>query len=291
MSIKIFHHNDIDGRCSAAIVRHFLRDNISESEFVFISMDYKDPFPFNIIEKNDVICIVDFSFKPDVMAKLLEITPPFNIIWCDHHKTAKDYNYNLPGYCDFSEDGLAGCECTYKYFAPDSKIPKFIQLIGDYDAWRLQLQPDCFEFYEGLKLEDTNPKSSLWEGLFSVDISNLIINKLIEDGKTAIRYRDSYRDSYCETILKTFGHEISLNGIKGFAANLYGFGSKGFAAKFNEYDFVASYIHAGKEYTVSLYSDKIDVGELAKKYGGGGHKGAAGFVCSTLPWATTNFYW
>jgi nanoRNase/pAp phosphatase (c-di-AMP/oligoRNAs hydrolase) len=36
---------------------------------------------------------------------------------------------------------------------------------------------------------------------------------------------------------------------------------------------------------VSLYStrDDIDCGAIAKTYGGGGHKGAAGFQCDTLP--------
>jgi len=37
---------------------------------------------------------------------------------------------------------------------------------------------------------------------------------------------------------------------------------------------------------VSLYSTKpeIDCGAVAKTFGGGGHKGAAGFVCDKLPW-------
>jgi nanoRNase/pAp phosphatase (c-di-AMP/oligoRNAs hydrolase) len=39
----------------------------------------------------------------------------------------------------------------------------------------------------------------------------------------------------------------------------------------------------GSQYTVSLYSETIDVSVIAKKHGGGGHKGAAGFVCPKLP--------
>lgn len=41
-----------------------------------------------------------------------------------------------------------------------------------------------------------------------------------------------------------------------------------------------------KQFTVSLYSETVDVGAIAKAHGGGGHKGAAGFVCDTLPWKT-----
>jgi nanoRNase/pAp phosphatase (c-di-AMP/oligoRNAs hydrolase) len=34
-----------------------------------------------------------------------------------------------------------------------------------------------------------------------------------------------------------------------------------------------------------MYTDKegVHVGNIAKKYGGGGHPGAAGFICKELP--------
>jgi len=40
------------------------------------------------------------------------------------------------------------------------------------------------------------------------------------------------------------------------------------------------------KWKVSLYSTKpeIDCGAIAKTFSGGGHKGAAGFVCDKLPW-------
>jgi nanoRNase/pAp phosphatase (c-di-AMP/oligoRNAs hydrolase) len=43
------------------------------------------------------------------------------------------------------------------------------------------------------------------------------------------------------------------------------------------------FVFDGEQYTVSLYSKTVDVSEIAKKYGGGGHKGAAGFQCKKLP--------
>lgn len=51
------------------------------------------------------------------------------------------------------------------------------------------------------------------------------------------------------------------------------------------YDIMSVFFFDGKQYTVSLYSTKkeIDVSEIAKKHGGGGHKGAAGFQCKELP--------
>ena len=43
---------------------------------------------------------------------------------------------------------------------------------------------------------------------------------------------------------------------------------------------------ANGKWKVSLYSTKpeIDCGAICKTFGGGGHKGAAGFICDKLPW-------
>ena len=40
----------------------------------------------------------------------------------------------------------------------------------------------------------------------------------------------------------------------------------------------------GDFHKVSLRSKTIDVSKIALKYGGGGHKEAAGFECVKLPW-------
>ena len=48
------------------------------------------------------------------------------------------------------------------------------------------------------------------------------------------------------------------------------------------FDLFISFSFDGTVWVVSLYSKTIDVSEIAKKHGGGGHKGAAGFCCSEL---------
>jgi nanoRNase/pAp phosphatase (c-di-AMP/oligoRNAs hydrolase) len=53
---------------------------------------------------------------------------------------------------------------------------------------------------------------------------------------------------------------------------------------FETYDILSSFYWDGYQYTVSLYSKNIDVSELAKERGGGGHAGASGFNCAELPY-------
>jgi nanoRNase/pAp phosphatase (c-di-AMP/oligoRNAs hydrolase) len=50
-----------------------------------------------------------------------------------------------------------------------------------------------------------------------------------------------------------------------------------------KYDILMPFVFNGEQFIISLYSKTVDVSEIAKKYGGGGHKGAAGFTCYRLP--------
>lgn len=267
----IIHHNDADGRCAAAIV--LLAEPGSHA---LVEMDYKDPTPNDIILLGDKVIIVDFSFKPEEFAKLYAKTP--NIIWVDHHKTAAHYDYGVEvaGLRDFGEPGRSGCELTWLYYFPGKPVPKAVALLGDYDAWRLETKPVCFQFYEGLKLENQSPYSPMWRRLFD-DSSET--DRLTERGTTAIRYRDNY----CGELRRAFGYVTKIGGFSAYALNTYRFGSPGFGECFDQYPVCIAYIHDGSDFTVSLYSKTVDVGEIAKAHGGGGHKGAAGFVCRELP--------
>ena len=80
------------------------------------------------------------------------------------------------------------------------------------------------------------------------------------------------------------GFETIFEGYKAFALNLGLCNSEYFKSVDNgTYDLLMPFSFDGDEWIISLYSRNIDVSEIAKKYGGGGHKGAAGFHCKELP--------
>jgi len=272
--MKIYHHNDADGRCSAAIVELFFGSNPSDPR-EYVEVDYKDEINVEAIGKDELVYIVDFSFKPHVMEEVLKRTS--YVVWIDHHKTAFEYQYSetLPGIRD-SRD--AACELTWKFLFPDEKLPRAVELIGDYDKWALKFKPECFQFYEGLKLEDTSPESTLWPWLFKNPDR---VDEISKYGKHCI----IYRDNYCGDMRSSNGYSVNFEGHYCYALNVYGFGSKAFGAVMARSDIEAciAYIYDGEQYTVSMYSTKIDVSEICKKHGGGGHKGAAGFTCKELP--------
>jgi len=264
------HHNDLDGKCAAAIVGKYFGGKLS-----FHETDYKDVVPLTKVAGEDVV-IVDFSYKPEAMLQIVESAN--SVVWIDHHVTAKDYPYQyLTGLRNFDDKKFSGCELTWLYYFPMDKMPLSVQLIGDYDKWALKLD-DSKVFYEGMKLEKNGPEEYVWRELLDTAYYQKV-KKIAEAGKCAILYRNNYCDGLC----RSFGYETELAGHRAYACNQYMFGSGGFTHRFAQYPVCIAYIYDGKRFTVSLYSETIDVGEIAKKNGGGGHKGAAGFACDVLP--------
>lgn len=273
----IFHHRDPDGFASAAIMLAWWKDRQELSPVKCVEINYDDPVDFSMIQPGDVVAVVDFSFKPKDMAALRKKAA--KVIWCDHHVTAQAYGYDdLPGVRDFLLKGMAGCECTWKFCFPDREVPRAIKLLGDYDAWRLEYPEESLPFYEGLKLNELSPMQEIWPPLLH-GTARLMINDLIEQGSCAIRYRNAY----CDRVQKSYGYPTTLDGHSAYAVNLSGFGSPGFGAKMKLYPVCISYIYDGRQYTVTLYSNQVDVSQIAQQHGGGGHKGAAGFTCTKLP--------
>jgi hypothetical protein len=107
---------------------------------------------------------------------------------------------------------------------------------------------------------------------------------MIEEGRIMMKFRDGYaRD------LMPIGFETSFEGYLCYACNLAHCGSDWFKSldkdgKFG-YPIYMPFYFNGEYFSVSLYTDNpdIDVSKIALKYGGGGHKGAAGFQCAALP--------
>lgn len=270
------HHNDLDGKCSAAIISRAYE----HAPLLFIEMDYASVLDFKKIKSLEKVIIVDFSLKPEVMNELLEITK--DITWIDHHVTARDYPYqDLKGLRNFNDKEMSGCELTWLYFFPTKAMPHAVQLIGDYDKWALKM-PQSKVFYEGMQLEDAEPIAYIWNELLDTGYYKKV-DLIIEAGKVAIKYRDNY----CAGLCKSFGYETEIDGHKAYACNQFMFGSAGFGKRFEKYPLCLAYVHDGKQFTISLYSTSIDVSVIAKAHGGGGHKGAAGFICETLPFSKT----
>ncbi len=268
MKTLCLYHNDADGRASAAIVRRAIGAEMSLCE-----MKYGDSLPLEDVLVSDHIIIVDFSLEREDMERL---SAYHKLTWIDHHKTALndlvDISEQWPGVRDTSE---AACVLTWGYFFPDKPVPLAVKLVGDRDIWRWDHQ-DTGAFNEGLYQLNTNPRNDrLWGPLLDDDRS--LLNEIIEHGR-ALR---EARLKSIQSSTARYGFPVILEGYRTLAINMRGSGDLGEHIRNHGYQIAYCYIDNlldGELYTfVSLYSDEVDVAEIASHFGGGGHAGAAGF--------------
>lgn len=287
--MKCLYHVDNDGKCAGYWVKT-LAKHYDDYEKEFIPINYGIEFPFDTIKENEQIYIVDYSIFPEEMDKLLDITK--DVIWIDHHASAikryENYPHDIKG---LRYDGIAGCMLTYCYlkhmtdggtgnekeFTPSmtKDAPMFTKYIADYDVWTFEFGDDTKKFSLGSHLYDLTPTSHAWE-YFRFHPS---CSEIIKQGEVIIRYNDNWAKNYCEHK----GFETEFEGYKCFALNLAMVSSDHFKSiDQKDYDMFIGFSYDGNLWTYSLRSNKVNCSEIAMKYGGGGHKGAAGFSTKEL---------
>ncbi len=311
--MKCFYHSDLDGQASAFCVYAWVGIKPTNNEYTindirFIEINYGKPFPFDSIKKDEQIWIVDYSISPEEMLKLLSITQ--DITWIDHHKTAIEKYANFPHKIrGIRKDGEAACVLTWKYIhwftargegvedlsktSEDLKIPRCIELVGDRDIWAWKFGEETKNFFNGSQLHDTSPSSEFWWKCMDLELDptlgegNLAGQKrgqiFWDDLLNAGKIIEQYKQSTDKSINNSLGWNTIFEGYKCWAINRARTSSDRYGDRIKEYDILLPYFHDGNQFTVSLYSEKVDVSDIAKKYGGGGHKKASGFQCVSLP--------
>jgi len=349
--ICFYHKSDLDGVCSAAIVKHFVPDR------ELYGIEYGDEFPWDRVvgmlgerqpdgpateehgpsmrwKAKRTVYMVDFSLPPEDMKRLAEVS---DLIWIDHHKTAIDLYMADVG--DTRESLLrtdfAACELAWAWFTAErganyekytlkgGSTPEVVRLLGAYDSWRKD-DPEwdrALAFQYGMRslAGIYDPECSKWgdllEATWESDYIELPwLQSITADGAGLLRYQAEVNRKACEA----GAHEVpivvdrwfdvatgepkefdlfaplgSRRGermtVRALACNTVVFNSQFFEGFFDpeKHDVMCAYMQmADGRWKVSLYSTKpdIDCGAICKAFGGGGHKGAAGFVCEKLPW-------
>ncbi|MCK9521221.1 MAG: hypothetical protein M0R74_19685 [Dehalococcoidia bacterium] len=280
--MKCFYHNaDLDGHCSAAIVKR------REPRAYLIGINYGQPFPWERLELGEVVYMVDFSLQP--FDEMVRLARSCRLVWIDHHKSAIEeeerHAPDLPSRIDgLRRDGMAGCELAWEYFYPGQEAPRAVRLLGRYDVWDLA-DPDVLRFQYGMRLLNTWPDQAptLWDNLLATDTlrERSLVRGLIRDGAVILDYAAEENRKYCQAA----AFETELAGLKCIAVNKMLTNSLLFNPVWDpeRYHAMLAFGWRDGRWVVSLYSTREDVdrGAICKARGGGGHKGAAGFQCDT----------
>lgn len=323
--LVMYHSNCVDGFGAAFAAWRCYGDNavymqVSYGDFTLPMLQEDHEFLLN-----REVYILDFSFSREVMDFIFKICT--KVIWLDHHKTAFELYGKEPNELDSQpiyglDIGIdiahyielnnckSGAMLAWNWFNLHAKVPKLIQHIDDYDRWQFKL-PDTKAFNKFL-WSLTPWTFEQWNKL--LDMPQAEIAGAYMAGEAILRAHDRTVESVIAaskmscTITWFEATEISNRfdspykqvissrevGAVGLAANCpkhlaSDVGHK-LATESTTYG-MCWFQRSDSKIEVSLRSNgNYDVSAIAKKFGGGGHKNAAGFILPSMSLLQKFFY-
>jgi oligoribonuclease NrnB/cAMP/cGMP phosphodiesterase (DHH superfamily) len=299
-TIVLYHNSDKDGVCSAAVVACAENWDVE-----FRGMAYGDELDIADLRHRRSY-IVDWSAPSRLMQQVFE--EKLECIWIDHHATAiadsEHYGYSeMPG---LRQDGTAACELAWAYLWSRNlvslDIPWAVRALGAWDVWKWKTFPNAHAFQMGLRLTksdyfDLEETRQLWTTLLQdVGGDGDVVQGLITKGKVVIEYQEAemkhiiaagriitftppHMDPIQVLAVNSVGNSLLLEFARRYKPDLY---------TLDKVQAVLTFIWVKDRWKISLYSDRPDVhcGSIARAMGGGGHRGAAGWVNwdKTLPY-------
>lgn len=302
-TLIMYHGADLDGVLSGVIANYYITQRANPEDVIdLFPTDYGDKAIKEIDYKSyDKIYVIDFSDD-----WLLTSEHKDKIILIDHHKTCIDKNYPVN---KFLEDGVAACRLALQFFTnidyaflsldsyKDRNVsePFFVTMAGEYDIWDEQSRYSrlinfgvsaslAFNYVDyifkitkhilsspiPLRLDKKEREEFIRNHDSCIIEKNSLFLRICEQGEGVLSYIQKTEKS-----IK--GVPIKLCGLNGRAFNTHIRSSLIYNLKQDE-DFILVWCYDGDSMIkVSMYSDKRDLHEIARTFGGGGHKKACGF--------------
>lgn len=305
--LVIYHANCTDGFGAAFAAWLKLGDDAE-----YLPMDYTNDRALleDVVASatNRETYILDFSFPRDVMNAIFENAK--RVVWLDHHKTAfemwcgksPDIFFTTHKEQDESktitlDDCRSGAMLAWRYFHPGTEVPMLIQHIDDRDRWQFKLEgskevhaalasyrPWTFEQWEGFLVWENFRQ----EGTAILRAHNQHIQAALKQARLCqIVKPEKQRGRRVEP---PWSHRVSGPNHLGYFDEAYVSGLAANAPTFlasdlghelanqsGTFGLVWSMAGDGQIHCSLRSNGDYDVSAIAKAFGGGGHRNAAGF--------------
>lgn len=299
--LVIYHANCTDG-FGAAFAAWCKLGNDAE----YLPMHYSDDPLKDITYEGRDVYILDFSVPRVDMERLLASSS--KVVWLDHHRSA--FEMWCPGEYDrWMSDPLlttrhirldnnkSGAMLAWEYFHPEKDMPALIRFIDDRDRWQFKFA-DSKALHAGLQLEKPWTFERWAELVPAMGGSSGALAKVISSGYAALRaYHEQVQhsakkatpctiipavinsmDSYKAPWVWSPANQCYVAGLAANTPNNISEVGHELANASGTYGLVWYYDGATGRANCSLRSNgDYDVSAIAKVFGGGGHKNAAGF--------------
>lgn len=266
--IRIWYHGNCpDGFGAAwAAWRHFRE----EAEYTPVVYGQAPPAS----DPGDDIFLVDYSLPKREIIGLRAGDRHVTVI--DHHKSAFEDIGDLPGTVFDME--RSGAMLTWAQFHRDP-APALIRYVQDHDLWRFQL-PQSRQVRAWLRSYKQDFK--LWETIAAQ--LEYYPASVWEEGKAILRYQNQLVQTMADQAEEVYADNAQREPVLVPVVNatvLFSEVGEELNTRFPEAAYSMYYFDRAdgmRQYGLRTKRDDTDVSAVARVYGGGGHKGAAGFT-------------
>ena len=301
--LVVYHANCADGFGAAFAAWLKLGDEAEYLPMQYGAINYEFP------SLNRDVYILDFSFPRSTMDYIFDTAK--RVVWLDHHKSAFEMWLPELPYHDHcrAEDLIvgphhvildndqSGAMLAWRWFHPGTEVPMLIRHIDDGDRWVHKIDgtrafqkalwsyaPWSFEQWNGkfLPCDMGNPKASFG--------ATAKYTFMINSGAAILRAHDQS----VQSVVKGSARKVFVNlpnepGFEPKGLTLYGLAAncpphltsdvgRELATKSGTFSLCWTLSQEGLIAKCSLRSNgDYDVSAIAKVFGGGGHRAAAGF--------------
>src|SRR5258708_1173967 len=133
--------------------------------------------------KNKKIYMLDFTYDEPFTSDLIAANKRVTAI--DHHMPQEEITKSTYEY-SFDNDH-SGAVLAWKYFHPDTRVPKMLSYIEDQDLWKFKMHGtlELCTYINALERE-----FPIWDRLIKEFEDQKMINHYIEEGKLLVQYND-----------------------------------------------------------------------------------------------------
>ena len=284
--IKLFTHTDLDGVSCEILGKIAFEEDINVVRCNYGDIDAKVEEFINGAEEYDKLFITDISVNKEIADKLLSISD--KVILLDHHKTAlwlNEYPFALVQVEDESVGKMCGAYLFYEYLKKNHKefddtpaLKLFIDYVRMYDTWEWK------EKYDNIIPKRLND-------LMYIDGPNEFIDKMVyrlgnnlfifdDTDLMKLQIEQTYINSYItqknETLMVNDdlfpGYTVGITFADKYISEL---GNK-LCELHPELDFVVLINMSTLAVSYRTVKDDLDLSDIAKRFGGGGHPKASG---------------
>lgn len=265
MIYVLYHSHCTDGFGAAFAAWKKFGDNAK-----YIPVSYGKPLPN--LDKAKMVYILDFSYDEETLRNLYK---KVEVVVLDHHKTAeKDLEHLSFAHFDMNKSGAM---MAWEHFHPEKEVPMMIRYIQDRDLWKFDMKltkefhlglasiPQVFECWDRADENDLTQAGSA-----ILNYQNTLVERIVSSAQVMMA------GQFMEDLMVVPWRMAVVNS--GVLESEVG---DALLKRFPEADFAMIY-YTTKEnktkYSLRSLSDRADVSEIAKLFGGGGHRNAAGYV-------------